>query len=331
MLTDQYTDKSFRVLHSKLSSFPSEVKDLIKTAEINYTEVQELPTTSFAWPEMRKYALHTKEHAVLSKIYSTGEEIPSRVKESIDKALDLYDVKVPQEEKVASENTSPENIQDYLIPHMQLGKMEDASTVKEASRFFTNNFKKMNMETRVNAAVNLVKKASQHNVKVPSKIYKHAGLTCTNRKVLNEWLEARQLASKHAEASKSYEKLASYVGNKNNDLSSRADLLKIADAIYTLDKKAELVKHYDRSLPDPVLTVFNTVKLAEETVSLAGKDVSVTKLMGLSKENYADALGDDIVPEITDTDGNLEQDSLVDLLKTLPADMQMSLVKNLGL
>ena len=234
-------------------------------------------------------------------------------------------------EKVAEE-TLPENINDYLIPQMRLGKITDEETVKEASRFFTNNYKKMNMETRVNAAVTLVKKASEYDVEIPTRIYKHAGMTQTNRKVLTEWIDARKEASaNNQKISECYEKLASFTRNRHNNLNSRADLLKLSDALYDLDKKANLVKCYDRTLPDPITTVFNTTKLAEDTILLGGKDIPASTLMSLAPENYSDVLGDDIVPEITDDAGKLDQESLIALLKTLPADMQINLVNSLGL
>jgi len=53
--------------------------------------------------------------------------------------------------------------------------------------------------------------------------------------------------------------------------------------------------------------------------------------MSLAPDNYSDVLGADIVPEITDEAGNLDQENLISLLKTLPADMQINLVQSLGL
>jgi len=330
MIYDQFSDKSFRVLNNKLQEFPSETRELIKTAQIDYEVAESLPEHSFAWKEMRKFAIHTPEHAVLSAIYAHGQELPEHVQASIKKACDIYGIEVAPTpvEKTAE---VVENIEDYLIPHMKFGKISDEETVKEASRFFTHNSKKMNMETRVNAAVTLVKKASQYKAKLPTRIFKYAGMTESNRKVTAEWLEARCEATKEEPMKIAYTKLAGYVEDSKNKIESRGDLLKLADAIYNLDKKANLMARYDISLPDPVLTVFNTNKLAEEKLTLAGKSISIQKLLGIPKETYADLLGEDVIPEITDSSGNLDREQLESILKTLPADMQMMMVKNLGL
>lgn len=329
MVSDQYTDRSFRVLHRKLQEFPSETKELIKSASIDYEEVDSLPSTAFAWPEMRKFAMHTKEHAVLSKIYSNNENVPNYVSQNLDRALSLYQVNLPNTVKVAAEKV--ENIGDYLVPHLRFGKITDSESVKEASRFFVNNSKKMDMETRVNAAVTLVKKAAEHKTKIPSSIYKHAGLTVTNCSVLVDWIEARKYASTNDMTKVAYEKLGNLVKTKQELFKGRRELMKLADALYDLDKKSDLVKKYDQTLPDPILTVFNTSKLAEETVTLAGKDIPLSKLISLPAESYGDALGEDIIPEIVDSNGNVDEVSLKSVLVTLPADMQISLVKNLGL
>ena len=330
MILDQYSDRSFRVLNQKIKNFSNDTASLIKTARINYQDQEELPSTAFAWPEMRKFAVHTKAHAALSRVYADGENVPDYVTSNIDRALSLYNVTVDPTEKTAE--YARESVDDYLVPHMRLGKISDGESVKEAARFYTRNFKKMNMETRVNAALTLSKKAAEHKVKIPNNIFKHAGLTQCNRKYLTEWLEARaEAATKTPVVKTAFNKLASSMVDKNVELPDRAGLLKLTDAIYALDKKAGLIKHYDRLLPDAVATVFNTTKLAEENVTLAGKSIPVSRLLSLSVDNYADALGEDIKGEIADESGELDQSNLLAILKTLPADMQMSLVKNLGL
>ena len=103
MICDQYSDKSFRVLYRKLQDYPGETRDLIKTASIDYEEAEKLPATAFAWPEMRKFAVHDSAHAALSKVYASGENVPSYVTNNIDKALDLYNVQMPELEKVITQ------------------------------------------------------------------------------------------------------------------------------------------------------------------------------------------------------------------------------------
>jgi len=329
MVHDQYSDKSFRVFATKIHEFGPEARDMLKTAEVDPAEGEKLPSHAFAWPEMRKYAMHTKEHTVLSSIYAHGEQVPDHVTANLEKAAELYGIELPAIEKVAEE--TPEDIQDYLVPQKKIGKIEDRGMVKEAADFFSNNYKKMNLETRAHAAATIVKKAREYDCKISPTFYKHAGLTLTNPKVLGEWLEVRSNLSKDETVKSGFSKLAEHVQDPNEfKYGSRQDLIKLADTIAILDRKANLVPKYDLTLPDPLLTVFNTSKFAEETITLANKSVPVSKLYEIDPQTYGDILGEDIVPEIS-KDGELQEENLADVLKTLPADLQSLLVSTLGL
>ena len=65
-------------------------------------------------------------------------------------------------------------------------------------------------------------------------------------------------------------------------------------------------------------------------LDLAGTAVPVEKLLSIPPETYGDILGSDIVEEIS-KDGEIQPDSLTEILDTLPIDMKKSLVKELGL
>jgi len=330
MIQDQFSDKSFRVFSRKLREFGPEARDLIKTASIDYDDVDQLPGSAFAWEERRKFPIHTPEHAALSIVYAHGESVPSYVSENLQKVAELYDIELPALEKQAEEIA--ENIDDYLIPHRKFGKITEKSHVKQACQFFSDNYKKMDLETRANAAATLTKKASFFDCRISPTFYKHAGLTKTNRKILGEWLEVRSNLTheKHASISKSFTKLAEYVQDRKVfSTASRKDLIKLADTIAILDEKSGLIPKYDLTLPDPLLTVFNTTKVAEATVSLAGKNVEVNALMNVDPQTYGDILGADIVDEISQ-DGQLKQAELMDVLRTLPSDLQSLLVSSLG-
>ena len=331
MVHDQFSDRSFRVLSRKLREFGPDAKALIKTAEIDYDACENLPETAYAWPEMRKFAIHTPEHAALSTIYAQGEKLPSYVEENLEKAACLYDIDLPAMVKEAEEVV--EDPSDYLIPHRKFGKITEKGHVKQACQFFSDNYKKMDLDTRANAAATLVKKASAYDCRISPSFYKHAGLTQTNRKVLGEWLEVRSnlTREKHAQISQNFEKLAEYVQcPKSFAKATRRDLIKLADTIAVMDTKSGLATKYDLTLPDPLLTVFNTTKLAEASIDLAGKSVSVNALLNVDVQTYGDILGDDIIPEISE-DGQLKEAELLDLLKTLPSDLQSLLVSTAGL
>jgi len=328
MIQDQYSDRSFRVFAAKVREFNPGVRDLIKEAEVNLDEYAGLPETAFAWPEMRKLAIHTPEHTTLSMIYAHDENLPEHVKNNLEKAAALYDIELPTIEKVAS--VVEHGPDDYLIPEKKFGLIGGPGQVKEASRFFSDNYKKMDVDTRTNAAATIVKKAREYDVKVSPSLYKHAGYTECNPRVLGEWLEVRGNLTKDPAIKAGFDKLAEHVMSPNMRSATREDMVKVAGVISILDTKAALEKKYDITLPDPVLTVFNTTKVAGESVTLANKQVPVSKLMQIEAETYGDILGDDIIPEISEKNGSLKQTELLDVLSTLPADLQTTLVSTLG-
>jgi hypothetical protein len=331
MIHDQFTDRGLRVLADKIRNFGPEMREMIKTAEIDYDDSATLPSSAFAWPEERRLAIHTPEHAALSLVYASGESLPKQVRDRLEKAAELHEVPAAELEKVASE-AAPENFSDYLIPQRKFGRIETREHVKEAEEFFTNNYKKLDLMTRANAAATLVKHAKVHGVKLKQSLFKHAGLTQTSPKVMGEWLEVRAGMSKEASHKTAFTKLAGFVQDKEKfHVASRGDLIKLAETISELDEKAGLIGRYDRDIPDAMLTVFNTVKTAEETVCLGAKDVPVSKLVNFSPKDYGDVLGDDIVGEISDKQGNIKEAELLDVLKTLPADLQAVLVRSLRL
>ena len=77
-------------------------------------------------------------------------------------------------------------------------------------------------------------------------------------------------------------------------------------------------------LPDPMMTVFNTEKLAEESLYFGGQNIPFSKFLQTDSDIYAQVLGDDIVDEIS-TDGSIDAVKLRDVLVTLPADLQVAL------
>jgi hypothetical protein len=105
---------------------------------------------------------------------------------------------------------------------------------------------------------------------------------------------------------------------------------KLAEAIHTLDQEAGLDKFYGKKLPDPIQTVFNTVKRAEDEVPI-GQDFAINKetLGNIPLSFWEDVLGEDIAKEIS-VDGNVNVDTLRSILPTLPADLLSIVQKQLG-
>jgi len=94
---DQFSDPGFKVLSERLRSFPG-VDLLIKTAELNDEENAKAAFTAFAWPEQRLFRIDSPAQAALSKLYMSKQaSIPTHVRNTCNKALELYGISLPGE------------------------------------------------------------------------------------------------------------------------------------------------------------------------------------------------------------------------------------------
>jgi len=326
-ISDIQSDKSFKVLFNKLQDFTSEATELIKTAGVNYDELAELPSTAFAWPEMRKFAMHNKEHAAISMIYAHDEEIPEHVKSNLEKAAALYEINLEELplNKVASEEEVPFNEDDYLLPERAMCKVASANDIKLSVDFLERNGRVMDVMALAHANKVLCKKASEFDVKLPTKVYQEAGLTKCNLEKLAEWLEVRTLESSEQKHKEAYTKLAEVLSPSNNVPVTRSSLLKVATTIAIVDEESGIASKYKRGIATPMASVFNTEKIAEETIYFAGHNVPVANFMKVNEDVYANILGDDVLPEIT-SNGVIDDEKLMDIITTLPADIQQALL-----
>jgi len=102
--------------------------------------------------------------------------------------------------------------------------------------------------------------------------------------------------------------------------------------IRELDEAAGLEKFYDRSMLDPLSTVFNTEKLADDVFELAGKQVPMQDLLAIDPEVYKDVFGEDLSGEFIDpTTNEIDAEKLKTILPTVPLDLQRTLAAQMGI
>lgn len=325
-ITDVQSDKSFKVLFNKIQDFQEGTADFIKTAQINYDELGSLPDTAFAWPEMRKLAMHTKEHTALSLIYANGENIPSHVKQTLEKAAALYDISLQEKDfsKTASSNETPFIDDDYLIPERKMCKVASVNDIELGVEFLKRNSKSLDVMSLAHANKVLCKKASENEYTLPIRVHQEAGLVLCNLEKLAEWLETRSLIAKEQKHKDGYTKLASVVSPESKEPITRNSLIKVATTIAILDEASGIDSKYHRGIETPMCSVFNTEKVAEETIVFGGTNVPLSNFARVNMDVYSKILGDDILEEIT-TDGELDHSKLMDVMQTLPADLQQTL------
>ena len=171
--------------------------------------------------------------------------------------------------------------------------------------------------------------AVEHEVKLPAQILKFAGVTMCDTKRLRDWLGARAEATTDPQIKAGYEELYEKVGRLQPVIGDREELIKVACAIQELDEAAGLGKFYDRLLLDPLSTVFNTEKVADEMIELAGRQVPLEQLLQVEPEVYRDVFGPDLADEFIDGD-MIDPEQLKVILPTVPFDLQRTLAVQMG-
>lgn len=321
---DQNTDPTFYNLKLIVESRPG-LSSLVKTAEVGAEIRDSLPKTAFADRELRLFPIHTPENAVLSKAYATKQANVSKlVMDRIDNAVSVYGVSVPEEitVKQASEEVY------YALEESQQFPIKTAEDISKVEDAIQRNRRKISSQNLAKAASVLIDRATFFGRNVSEATLRDAGLMQCDPEKTAEWLEARSVAV--GTPGEAYLKLAEVVRSLDLD-STREELTKIASAIDKLDDHFGLRKNYGTSLPTPQETVFNEKTAMGSTLELAGKQVPVDALMKFDPKMYGDILGEDLVDDITGSDGELSKGDLLAILPTLPSDMKSLLVKKLGL
>lgn len=320
-IRDQFNDPALGHLTRILTEMPS-LENFVKTASMDASEAAARPADAFAWPEERRFPIDSPEMAALSAAYAktASENIPGFVSESIKKALEVYGVPeaVFETAKVAARE---ERLEDWLCGDLKLFQVKEAADIAPAQHAFLENYEKLDVPHRKMAAENLVKKAVEFKVDVRPHVTKVAGMTVSHIPTLRKWVHAREDASPKAEHKQAYAKFAADLRRMPEESADSHALMKIATALTELDARAGIDKHYDRRLPDPMLTVFNTDKLASESIDIDGMQVSAKKLMALPESFWKDLGGQDLADEIMPK-GSASLQKLKTVVATLPMDLK---------
>jgi hypothetical protein len=322
-VVDQFSDPVMAHLVRRVSDRPK-LAAAIQDIDVNREEYDKLPNTAFAWSEKRAFPIHSREHAMLSRIYSEGiPNFPAHATRVIKEACEVYgiDDSLFARTKVAA---APEPADHFLLPDIRRLRVTEAGHVKEAEEKLRTEGQKLSIPHRALASRRLVEKAAFFGVGVRDEIRKMAGMTVTERQPLVDWLEARREAAP-IEHKDGYQKLANAAKKLPAEMRDRAQQIKLAEAIGEMDTLAGLDRYYDRKLPDPLMTVFNSNKVAGQGVTLAGRFMPIERVASYPSTFYSDILGSDIVREASDATGHMDPMRLAQVLETLPVDMQRML------
>lgn len=292
-----------------------------------------LPSSAFA-DNLRTYPIHSPDDAVLSKLAALENGAEQYVMSRIDKALSLYKVDATKfaayTQKEATEQPVPVH---YLLPQNQAIPVPTAGHLKEASEALVRNSKHMSLDDVSTAAINAVKLGGVYGMDVtdlPSTLYKFAGLTECDVGLLLDWVDARVTLCPHGTTERdTFSKIAASLEinfPRDGILRDRAVLVKLASALDTLDKQANLQGRYGRTLLSPLEAVFNMDKLAgAEGVSctIAGNAVPLSKIQALPDADFDEFFGEGASAQ------KMDDATCKSMCETLPADIQQSLYANL--
>jgi hypothetical protein len=328
-IIDVTNDPAFSNLRVLAERYPGLV-EFAKTAELVPGEWESLPMNAFAWPEKRAFPTHTKEHAAISQAYAKNAAVlPAYVRENIRLACEAHSI---PEELFTPAQMKTAGAVHWLLPEQQRFRVTSSEDVAFALDALEKRAYELTEEQRTEAYMNLVKAAETFGVKTRPELQKFAGNTLTDTEVLADWLDARSEAAEwvgNKIASVEYKNLAQSYRHVNPYLASRDDQVKLAQAIAELDKLAGIEKYVGKSIPNPILTVWNTNKIAAQQLELNGMYFDKNMLASLPTSFWKDALGDDFVAEFA-PGGVVDPTQLEVVLQTLPADMKATLATQLA-
>lgn len=332
----QGNDKSFKVLIQTLKRQPA-AAGLSKQASLGQGELEELPKTAYAWEEARMFPIHSKDDAVVSYLYileneDRDEDVPSHVKEATEKALRLYGVSPEdlhfQEEKVASGADTESDSNYFLLPQKQRWNIKTAEHLDHAEQALVERRSELGVAERTKAARLFIKKAEEHSKPVSTSVLKLAGRVASDLHEVVGWLDARaNLAPEHTG---SFQKIAESLQAVPPLCYDSDSLFKLAATLEKLDSSLGLDKYYGSRLLDPIETVFNTDKKAEQTIDLGGVQVPLSHLARVPEERLKDIFGEELVEEAVGSSGELDIDVLAELIDTMPRDLKLVLARSIG-
>jgi len=330
-MIDQTSDAGFATLRTLADMFP-QLEELAKTAELDPGEFETLPDSAFAWPEARRLPIHNREHTAISLAYEkVATELPKYAHHALQQAAVAYGLDAAVFDRPLRLVKTASTPEFWLLPSHQRFRVTSSEDVKLAEQALQARSKDLPPNERAEAMINLEKAATFFGVSLTPSTKKIAGFTLTNTRTLRDWLQARQEAAEKvgSDLSATYGELAQQFNGVNTHISNRDYQVKLASAIDALDQKSGVSKFYGKSLLDPIETVWNTSKLAADTIDVNGVMLDKSMLASLPITFWQDVIGPDMAQEIAPS-GQVDPELLAQIIPTLPADLKSVLVTQLS-
>ena len=162
---------------------------------------------------------------------------------------------------------------------------------------------------RHEAAVNLVKIASDVGASVPGHIFQYSGTSLNP--LFKKIAQARVQFTSNPEVAEGYTRLSKMAAAMDPD--------DVVEAMFLLDEQAQLNHRYGSRVPDPVLSVYGTTKEAEYSWNLGGDYVTASML-----KRYAGSMASNAMEDIFSEDlKDLFRKDPVTVFQKMPEEQQI--------
>lgn len=302
-----------------------------KLAGAEFGDADALPDSAFAWPERRRFPVHSEVDTLASIVYRAklASAPPPHVDETLTRAAAAW--KIDPEVLRPSGAIEPKLAAapvEYAVPsqgRLPLGSVEQIKVAEEV--ILRDGLQALPYEELTAGAKKIASAAASMNLIPSPELRRFAGEGACHVPTLRDHLNARAGYVKTAEARMDYDRLAHAVA-RYEDFGSGVTydapaLSKLASSLHALDVKHELVGEYGPRLLDPMRAVFNTTFRSKEasaggSMTLAGQAVPFSALYRLKEADWRDLGLEDLATLSAGRDGrNLEAQ-----LRVLPRGMQ---------
>lgn len=253
-------------------------------------------------------ALGLASHPALTILANEGDDLPGDGRRVLIKAASA----ATQYAKTAS--YEPSQIMRPLGKGMSvpLGRHEKTASTFDAISALVEAWDDLDPYDRHEAAVDIVKVASDIGAQVPDHIFRYSGTT------LNPRFE--KVASRRAEYTANPAYQEDYL--RLAKMAAALDPDDVVEALFLMDERAGLLNRYGQNIPDPVLAVFGTEKQAEYSWNHGGDYVTASMLMRYAGSTAAHTALEDVFEE--DVVSRFKRDP-IGTFKKMPLEQQILL------
>ena len=335
----------------KLASLVEGLSEQAKTAYVPSLEEQnELHEKDFAlvmWSpklgQLKKFATYTPELTELNLAYLSDklEQLPDEIVKvaatNLTAAANNYGIPVPDELKSYDSLEFKDNSLDlrtinaisllnktaaavkndhFALPNKEKYPLKTAGQVKKASAYFEKNHAKMDENDTLEFALNTIRRAADLDVPIQNtEVSKYAHLDFESfNPDLYDHIQVRKgyLKDNESDISEEYDELLRTIDERG--------VIKTAEALYTLDQKADLTGTYGKGVDTPAFAVAG--KVGSHGMDIDGTYVTAEALDSIPSGELTPIVGNDVIDD-------LRGDDRLDVLSSLPIPVRREIIDKL--